>query len=106
MGKVTLGSADGVHNAVAAIANTYSINVRPSECVISESKPTSMVLSLKEVHYFLDSHHVGVFEGTLRFAGVHGKVRIASHSQVSAELLLDWSLPSQLSSAAESNSQF
>ena len=36
--------------------------------------PSSMVLSLEGVHYFLDAHHVGVFEGTLSHAGVSGRV--------------------------------
>lgn len=90
LGKVTLGAAQGVHEVVAAIAKTYEINIRPSRCLILESKPSSMVLSLEDVHYFLDAHHVGVFEGTLQHAGVKGRVRIASYSRTSAELLLEW----------------
>ncbi len=90
LGKVTLGSADDVHAAIAAIAKTYAINVRPSSCTILDTSERSMVLSLEQVHHFLDSHHVGVFEGTLEHAGVRGRVRIASRSRVSAELLLEW----------------
>lgn len=90
LGKVTLGAAEGVHETVAAIAKTYEINIRPSRCTILESRPSSMVLGLEGVHYFLDTHHVGVFEGTLSHAGVSGRVKIASHSRTSAELLLEW----------------
>lgn len=90
LGKVTLGAAQGVHEVVSAIAKTYEINIRPSRCLILESKPSSMVLSLEDVHYFLDTHHVGVFEGTLSHAGVAGRVRVASYSRSSAELLLEW----------------
>jgi len=90
LGKVTLGAAEGVHATVAAIAKTYEINIRPSRCKILESKPRRMVLSLEDVYYFLDAHHVGVFEGTLSHAGVSGCVKIASYSRTSAELLLEW----------------
>jgi uncharacterized protein (TIGR02265 family) len=95
LGKVTLGSAEGVHAVVSAIVNTYSINVRPSHCFVIESSSSSMIVSLNDVYHFLDSHHVGVFEGTLKYAGVEGQVRIAAKSAVSAELLLEWSPPGQ-----------
>jgi hypothetical protein len=74
---------------VAAFAKTYPINVRPSSCEIVRQSSSSMVLRL-EVPYFLDSHHVGAFEGTLEHAGVQGRVRIARRSDLSANLLLEW----------------
>ena len=90
LGKVTLGAAEGVHAAVSAIASTYAINVPGSRCDVLETSPRSTVLGLRDVHHFLDCHHVGVFEGTLQYAGVTGRVRIASKSATSAELLLEW----------------
>jgi uncharacterized protein (TIGR02265 family) len=90
LGKVTLGSASGVHACIDAIAKTYPINIRPSQCSVSEVTPKSCVVSLVDVHHFLDSHHVGVFEGTLEHAGVTGRVSIARRSDSSAELLLEW----------------
>ncbi|HVY27135.1 MAG TPA: DUF2378 family protein [Polyangiaceae bacterium] len=90
LGKVTLGASEGVHATVAAIAKTYGINTRPSRCEILHAGPRSMTLTLDDVVYFLDSHHVGVFEGTLHYAGVDGRVKIAARSETSAELLLEW----------------
>lgn len=90
LGKVTLGASEGVHAAVTAIASTYAINVKPSRCDVTETNARSMILSLANVPYFLDSHHVGVFEGTLEFAGVAGTVQIRRHSETSADLLLAW----------------
>lgn len=89
LGKVTLGAASGVQEIVAAFAKTYSLNVRPSSCEVVRQGPSSMVVRL-EVPYFLDSHHVGAFEGTLEHAGVTGTVRIARRSDLSANLLLEW----------------
>jgi uncharacterized protein (TIGR02265 family) len=90
LGKVTLGSAEGVHAIVTAMVNTYSINLRPCRCAVVSSKATSMVVSLDDIPYFLDSHHVGVFEGTLKHAHVNGRVRIATRGYDSADLLLEW----------------
>ncbi len=91
LGKVTLGSVEGVHAITKAIAATYSANLRSAQCSVLDTSKSSMRLALSGVHYFLDCHHVGVFEGTLRFAGVqNGRVTIASKSRSSAELLLEW----------------
>lgn len=90
LGKVTLGASEGVHAAVSAIASTYAINVPGSRCDVLETSQRSTILALRNVHHFLDSHHVGVFEGTLRHAGVSGRVRIASQSATAADLFLDW----------------
>jgi uncharacterized protein (TIGR02265 family) len=90
LGRVTLGSSQGAHATVSAIAKTYSINIRPSRCEVVQSLPHSMRVSFDAVPYFLDSHHVGVLEGTLLYAGVEGSVRICSRSETAADLWLEW----------------
>ena len=90
LGRVTLGASEGVHATVSAIAKTYAINSRPSRCAVTKTEPRSMVVALDEVWYFLDSHHVGVFEGTLKHAGVQGRVHIHRRSEAAADLLLEW----------------
>ena len=90
LGRVTLGSAIGVHAVIDAIANTYSVNIRPCGCAVTHKAARACVIRLDNVQHFLDSHHIGVFEGTLKHAGVNGRVRIASHGDFCAELLLEW----------------
>lgn len=90
LGKVTLGSAIGVHAVIEAVAKTYSVNIRPCRCAVTHKRERACIISLDNVQHFLDSHHVGVFEGTMTHAGVKGKVRIASRSEFSAEFLLEW----------------
>jgi len=90
LGKVTLGSTEGVHAAVAAMANAYELNLRPSRVSMTATGPTWAVVRLERVPYFIDSHHVGTFEGTLRFAGVKGSVRLATRGPASADFLLIW----------------
>ncbi len=90
LGKVTLGSAIGVHAVIEAVANTYAVNIRPCRCSVTHKAAQACVVSMDNVQHFLNSHHIGVFEGTMTHAGVTGRVRIASRSEFSAELLLEW----------------
>jgi uncharacterized protein (TIGR02265 family) len=96
LGRVTLGSTREVHAAVAAIAKGYELNVRPCSVSVRDSGARWSVVHLDNIVHFLDSHHVGNFEGLLRFAGVKGAVRIASRSPTSADLLLTWDTADQV----------
>jgi uncharacterized protein (TIGR02265 family) len=90
VGRVTLGSTATVLGAIEAMCNTYPVNVRPSEVSIVESSDSHCVISMRHVHFFLDPHHLGVFEGTLRYAGKRGQVMLRTHGPNSAELLCLW----------------
>lgn len=90
LGKVVLGSAEGVDQIVTAMAKAYPLNARPSRVMVLETKSNRAIVRLEDVLYFLDSHHVGAFEGVLNFAGVTGRVLIASRTKTSADLLLEW----------------
>ncbi len=90
LGKVTLGSTEGVHAAVAAMASAYELNLRPSRVSVADSGHSWTIVRLEKIPYFLDSHHVGTFEGVLKFAGTQGTVRIAGRSPTSADFLLSW----------------
>ncbi|HVW29137.1 MAG TPA: DUF2378 family protein [Polyangiaceae bacterium] len=90
LGKVVLAGAEGVHDVVNAMAKAYPLNARPSRVDVLERSPGRAIVRLEEVHYFIDSHHVGAFEGALRYAGVDGRVLIAARGPASADLLLEW----------------
>lgn len=90
LGKVVLGSVQGVHDVVTAMAKAYPLNARPSSVTVLSSGPGRAVVRLEEIHYFLDSHHVGTFEGVLKYAGVQGRVLLAMRSPSAADLLLEW----------------
>ncbi|HVU04655.1 MAG TPA: DUF2378 family protein [Polyangiaceae bacterium] len=91
LGKVVLGSVEGPHDVIAAMAKAYPLNARPSQVTVLESSRGRSVVRLEEVHYFLDSHHVGAFEGVLNFAGVKGRVLFARRGRAAGDLLLEWS---------------
>jgi uncharacterized protein (TIGR02265 family) len=90
LGKVTLAPAEGLPDIVSAFCKAYELSLEPGEAHVLEQGAKHMVVSLREVYHFLDCHHVGAFEGALKYAGVRGKVSIAVHSQAAADLLLEW----------------
>jgi uncharacterized protein (TIGR02265 family) len=90
LGKVVLASAEGVEQVVTAMARAYPLNARPSRVTVVETTSGRAIVRLEDVHYFVDSHHVGTFEGALKFAGVAGRVLIASRSKACADMLLEW----------------
>jgi uncharacterized protein (TIGR02265 family) len=90
LGKVTLGDAEGIHDIVSAFAKGYELNMQPGRAVVTESHRRRMIVSLDDLHYFIDSHHVGAFEGALKRAGVQGHVSIARRGRGAAELELQW----------------
>jgi uncharacterized protein (TIGR02265 family) len=90
LGKVVLAGAEGVHDVVDAMAKAYPLNARPSRVEVLERSAGRAVVRLEEVHYFVDSHHIGAFEGALRYAGVEGRVLIATRGPAGADFLIEW----------------
>jgi uncharacterized protein (TIGR02265 family) len=92
LGKVVLGSAQGVRDSVAAMAKAYELSLQPGRAVVSEqvAGENGLIVTLEDVHYFLDCHHIGIFEGAMAYAGVRGRVKICKRSSSSADLLLQW----------------
>ena len=91
LGRVVLGSVEGTQAAIDAMAKAYPLNARPSKVTVVESRPGATIVRLEDIHYFLDSHHVGTFEGVLKFAKVRGRVLIAERGPGVADFLLEWS---------------
>jgi uncharacterized protein (TIGR02265 family) len=90
IGKVTLGSAEGVHALIHAMVTTYPIYVRPCNAQVLETKEGLAIVRLQDIHYYLDCHHVGVFEGVMRHAGVRGKVTIRMQGPAAADFRCTW----------------
>jgi uncharacterized protein (TIGR02265 family) len=90
VGKVVLASAIDVHQVLAAMVNTYPVHIRPAQASVVEQSKGRMIIRLEQVHFFVDSHHVAVFEGALHYAGVRGQVLIESYGPAAADLLCKW----------------
>lgn len=90
VGKVVFGSANGALAMLRAMARSYALHMRPGRIEVEEVGEKTAIVHLSEIHNFLDSHNVGVFEGTLKHAGVRGTVKIRSYSRIAADLLCEW----------------
>jgi uncharacterized protein (TIGR02265 family) len=91
LGRVVLGSVEGPVETLRAMAKAYPLHTTPGSLEIVEAAPGRAVVHVEEIHYFLDSHHVGVFEGVMRLAGVEAaRVQISPISRTSADLLCTW----------------
>ncbi|MET0342579.1 MAG: DUF2378 family protein [Polyangiales bacterium] len=91
IGRVVLGSASNVEQTLAAMVRTYPLHIRPSQAELTRFTPGRAIVRLTDVYYFLDSHHVGAFEGAMYFAGkrqTHVRIRVASTS--AADFLIAW----------------
>ena len=92
VGRVVLGSVDGPLEMLQAMATSYAIHASPGDVEVVVLGPRQAVVRLREIHHFLDSHHVGVFEGVLRQAAVRDpRVRLHAYSRIDADLLCEWS---------------
>ncbi|AKF07675.1 DUF2378 family protein [Sandaracinus amylolyticus] len=90
LGKIVLGTAEGVLQSLDAIAKTYNTNIKPAHAEIVESAPQAAVVRLERVPFLLDSHHVGVLEGAMSYAGVRGTVKIRMRAADAADFLCEW----------------
>jgi uncharacterized protein (TIGR02265 family) len=90
VGRVVLGLADGPVEILRAMAKSYALHMRPCTLEVVPHGQTGAIVHMSDIHNFLDSHNVGVFEGVLRHAGVDGLVRIRPYSRTAADLLCEW----------------
>lgn len=91
IGRVVLGSVEGPLEILRAMARSYPLCTKPGTLEIVSLAPGRSVVRMRAVHHFLDCHHVGVFEGVLRYAEVEdARVRIHAYSQSDADLLCEW----------------
>jgi uncharacterized protein (TIGR02265 family) len=90
LGRVVFGSATGVQDCVDAFAKGYELNMRPGSAQVLERAPRRCIVRMSEIYSYLDSHHIGAFEGVLKHAGARGRVRICARATSDADLLLEW----------------
>jgi uncharacterized protein (TIGR02265 family) len=76
LGRVLLQAAQGVEEVVGALAKGYELTLNPGRALVEVRGPRCLDVILEDVHYFVDCHHVGAFEGAIRYANAKGRVRL------------------------------
>ena len=91
IGKVVWASVDGADAAVDAIVKSYAIAVPAARVSVMERSPGRARVRLSGgALCFLDSNHVGTFEGVLRTSNEQGEVAVRLEPPSAGEFLLTW----------------
>lgn len=90
LGRVVLQSVEGVVAVASALAKGYELSLKPGRAQVEVVGPRGLIVRFDEIYYFLDSHHVGAFEGAAKHAGERARVRVLRHGHGSASLLVEW----------------
>lgn len=90
LGRIMFGTVSGVQEMITAMAKAYPLNTRPAEVEVASTGPGYAIVRLDQIYHFLDSHHVGAFEGVFKHVGVQGKVLYASRGHAAGDIMLEW----------------
>jgi uncharacterized protein (TIGR02265 family) len=90
LGRATVGVAQGTLAIMTAMAKSYAVNVPGSEITVADAGANHCLLRVRSLPFFIDCHHVGAFEGVLRYAGVEGEVRMHLLSHEAADYRITW----------------
>jgi uncharacterized protein (TIGR02265 family) len=90
LGRVILGAMHDARSALDAIVKAYGVAMPSASLEVREVSEGRALVRLEGVTTFLDSHHVGVFEGVVRSAGLRAEISVKLSSLSDGELLLEW----------------
>ena len=90
LGRVMFSSVLTPLDSLSAMAKSYELNLKPGRAQVVDHGPGFAIVELKDVHYLLDTHHVGVMEGLLGRLGIRPEVKARHLSGGHAELLVSW----------------
>jgi len=90
LGRVVLQTEQGLLDIVNGLAKAYELCLNPGRASVQQIGERAIEVTLEHVHYFLDCHHVGVFEGAFKHAGMRGDVRLHRIHATGAVLRLEW----------------
>jgi uncharacterized protein (TIGR02265 family) len=90
LGRIMFGTVSGVQEMVTAMVKAYPLNTRPADVKVFSTGPGYAIVQLDQVYHFLDSHHVGAFEGVFKHVGVKGRVLFAQRSLSAGDIKLEW----------------
>lgn len=91
IGPATVGAANGPLQTVREICKAYPLLLAPGEVSLVDATERCIVVRLTDIAFFADCHHIGVFEGALRHAGIEElDVCIRESAPNAVDLRLTW----------------
>ncbi len=93
VGKVLWAGVEDVEHALESTVRSYAVSSPSTRVTLLEHAPGRARVRLDRVSYFLDSHHVGVFEAAMRVCQVKGTVFVRLDTLCDGEFLVTWDPP-------------
>jgi uncharacterized protein (TIGR02265 family) len=90
VGRVVLSTAGDMPSALAAAAKAYVVALPTARVEVVEATTKRAIVTLKNIYYFLDSHHIGVFEGLARACSVRVTTRVRMRTPFDGDFELSW----------------
>jgi uncharacterized protein (TIGR02265 family) len=90
VGRVVLSTAADMPSTLAAAAKAYVVALPACQVDVAETSTKRAIVTLRNIYYFLDSHHIGVFEGFARSCGIRVKTRIRMRTPFEGDFELTW----------------
>jgi uncharacterized protein (TIGR02265 family) len=90
VGKVVLSTAADMPSGLHAAVKAYAVALPHCRVEIAELSKQRAIVTLRHIYYFLDSHHVGVFEGLARPLGVRLNTRVRMRGKFDGDFELRW----------------
>ncbi|MET0387491.1 MAG: DUF2378 family protein [Polyangiales bacterium] len=90
LGRVVMHPNMSIFEITSGLARGYELSLKPGTAFVEQVNDNALDVTLIDIHYFIDTHHVGAFEGAMSFGGKKGRVRIQRVSAAQAVLRLEW----------------
>jgi uncharacterized protein (TIGR02265 family) len=90
IGRVVWATATDVEGALHALSKGYALSCSHARLSVLEFQRGRARLRFTETPWFLDSHHVGVVEGTFGWAKVKATIRVRLETPSTGEFLCEW----------------
>jgi uncharacterized protein (TIGR02265 family) len=76
--------------ALTLTSKAYALSMNRGTCEMLELHKGWARAALRDIHNFVDSSQVGVFEGAMEAYGVEGRVLVRPIDQANADFLIEW----------------
>jgi uncharacterized protein (TIGR02265 family) len=90
VGRVVWSGVYDIEVALRTLAKSYTLASPVARAEVVELGASRAVVHLEHVYWFLDSHHIGVFEGVLRSCGAEAVVRVRTMSLHTGDIECTW----------------
>jgi uncharacterized protein (TIGR02265 family) len=91
VGTALLAVAGHDWNRVILIApKAYEVSLEPGSVEVTLHRPGNALVRLRDVWTYVDTLHLGIFQGAMKRCGAHGTIEVEPISRCDADFLIQW----------------